>query len=83
MSNLPDGVTEDDLPGNRPEDIDAQREFERLLTDIADRWERMDLIDAVSELLMDHIVNNLSNEEIEALLALSQSEIWDWIREHL
>ena len=39
MSNLPDGVTEDMIPGNTPEDVYHERIWEGLCSDIFDSYE--------------------------------------------
>ena len=41
LSNLPPGVTEDMLPGNRPEDIDWDK-FHEWIDDIAEQYDICD-----------------------------------------
>ncbi len=82
MTNLPDGVTEDDLPGNWPEDIEAEAEFELLYEFICERLDSLDIDEGLMELLTDKM-DNMSNQELQWISDLDEPKMLDWIRDFL
>ena len=82
FSNLPPGVNESDIPGNRPEDLDAEQEWETAYDNVKDRIENMNTDESLRELLLDEIVDE-DTPRLNELERMADLLFEDWMKEHL